>query len=182
MDIEPSEYQTQITEGQKRIRESLSKNQLSYQFNGFVTLSGASPSAKTLADFLKTGDFASIETEFDRTVAQLERDPHAAITAASSIIEALCKTYIDTFNLEMPSKQTVVPLWRTVQMHLGLNINPMLMEDQKKILQGLASIVDGIGAYRTHIGSAHGRGVLPPTIKVYFIDQFVFVTPASFSA
>ena len=166
MDQEPSDFSTQVGDGQRRIRDSLSRNQLSYQVNGYVTLAGAGPATRTLVDFLKTGDFASVEAEFDRAVSQLDRDPHAAITAASAIIEALCKTYIETFGLEMPSKQSIVPLWRSVQMHLGLNIDPTLEDDQKRILQGLASIIDGIGAYRTHIGSAHGRGVLPPTIRV----------------
>ena len=105
MDQEPSEYQPEIEAGQERIREALSRNQLSYQANGHVTLAGASLATKTLADFLRAGDVASIEAEFARAVSQLDRDPHAAITAASSIIEALCKTYIETFSLEMPSKQ-----------------------------------------------------------------------------
>ena len=166
MDQEPSEYSPQVEEGQKRIRESLSKSQLGYQVNGYVTLAGASPATRTLVDFLKAGDFPSIEAEFDRAVSQLDRDPQAAITAACSIIEALCKTYIETFELEMPSKQTVAPLWKSVQVHLGLNLDPTLEDDQKRILQGLASIVNGVGAYRTHIGSAHGRGVQPPPIHV----------------
>jgi hypothetical protein len=159
MDQEPSDWQPAIRDGQKRIRESLSKNQLTYQVNGYVTLAGANIAAKTLADYLRAGDFSSVEAEFTRAIGQLERDPYAAITAASSIIEALCKTYIETFGLELP-------LWRTVQSHLGLNVDPTLRDDQKRILQGLASIVDGVGAYRTHIGSAHGRGVAPPTIQV----------------
>lgn len=166
MDQEPSDWRPEIAEGQKRIRESLARNQLTYQVNGYVTLAGASLAAKTLADYLKAGDFASIEAEFSRALGQLERDPHAAITAASSIIEALSKTYIETFALEMPSNQSVGPLWRIVQSHLGLNVDATLRDDQKRILQGLASIVDGVGAYRTHIGSAHGRGVTPPTIDV----------------
>jgi hypothetical protein len=166
MDQEPSDGWPEIAEGQRRIRESLSKNQLTYQVNGFVTLAGASLAAKTLADYLKTGDFASIEAEFDRAIRHLEQDPQAAITAASSIIEALCKTYIGTFQLEMPSNQSIAPVWRVVQGHLGLNLDATLREDQKRILQGLASIVDGVGAYRTHIGSAHGRGIDPPNISV----------------
>ncbi len=166
MDQEPSDWQPAIRDGQKRIRESLSKNQLTYQVNGYVTLAGANIAAKTLADYLRAGDFSSVEAEFTRAIGQLERDPYAAITAASSIIEALCKTYIETFGLELPNVQTITPLWRTVQSHLGLNVDPTLRDDQKRILQGLASIVDGVGAYRTHIGSAHGRGVAPPTIQV----------------
>ncbi len=166
MEQKPSDWLPGVAEGQTRIRDSLARNHLTYQVNGYVTLAGASPAARTLADYLKAGDFASIEAEFDRALKQLESDPHAAITAACAIIEALCKTYIETFSLEMPSHQTITPLWRTVQVHLGLNLDATLKEDQKRILQGLASIVDGVGAFRTHIGSAHGRGVMPPTIDV----------------
>lgn len=164
MDIECSDGDSKIAKGQARIRDSLAKNQLSYQQNGYITLAGASPAAKSLSDYFKAGDFASVEVEFERAISQIDSDPHAAITAASSIIEALCKTYIESLSLEMPSKQTIVPLWRVVQQHLGLNLDPTLAEDQKKIFQGLASIVDGVGAYRTHIGSAHGRGLQPPPI------------------
>ena len=166
MDQQVSDWRPEIEDGQRRIRESLAKNQLTYQTNGYVTLAGASIATKTLADYLKAGDYSSIEAEFARAIGQLDRDPHAAITAASSIIEAVCKTYIETFGLEIPNVQTITQLWRTVQQHLGLNVDSTLRDDQKRILQGLASIVDGVGAYRTHIGSAHGRGVAPPTIQV----------------
>lgn len=164
MDLEPDDWNQKIGPGQERIRASLAKNQLTYQMNGLITLAGTSPAAKTLADYFKTRDFASIEAEFGRAISQIDRDPHAAITASSAIIEALCKTYIETNRLEMPAKQTIGPLWKVVQQHLGLNIDHTLQDDQKRILQGLASIVDGIGAYRTHIGSAHGRGIEPPQI------------------
>jgi len=96
----------------------------------------------------------------------ISSDPHAAITAASSIIESVCKTYIDTFGLDLPSKQSVVPLWKAVQGHLGLNADRNLEGHQYKIIQGLSSIVDGVGAFRTHIGSAHGRGIRPPIVTI----------------
>jgi hypothetical protein len=167
MDQDPSEEDPTILEGQTRIKKKFTENQLNYHTNGLVTHTGASPATETLVAYFRSGDFTSVEAEFQRAVSQIDRDPHAAITASSSIIEALCKVYIETFTLEMPAKQTVVPLWKAVQQHLGLNIDSTLQEDQKKILQGLASIVDGIGAYRTHIGSAHGRGIRPPKIQVY---------------
>lgn len=166
MDQDATDLYPQVADGQRRIRDSLARSQLTYQVNGYVTLAGASLAAKTLADYLNAGDFASVEAEFDRALNQLESDPHAAITAASSIIEALCKTYIETFGLDMPANQSIAPVWRTVQTHLGLNIDATLRDDQKRILQGLASIVDGVGSHRTHIGSAHGRGLNPPTIGV----------------
>lgn len=165
MDTDPPSYGGEKHKsGQLRIRESLAKSQLSYQINGHITLAGATPTARTLADYLKAGDLGSIEVEFDRAIGQIDRDPHAAITAACAIIEATCKAYIETFGLAMPANQSISYVWKVVQAHLGLNPNPTLQDDQKRILQGLASIVDGIGAYRTHIGSAHGRGISPPTI------------------
>ena len=166
MDLDADDPRALVSDGQRRIRESLARNQLTYQTNGYVTLAGASPAARTLADYLNAGDFASIEAEFERALRQLDQDPHAAITAASSIIEALCKTYIETFGLEIPANQSIGPVWKVVQAHLGLNLDATLRDDQKRILQGLASIVDGVGAYRTHIGSAHGRGLNPPPISV----------------
>ncbi|MGF6211975.1 abortive infection family protein [Comamonas sp. 4034] len=166
MDSPPTRYRPEIAEGQQRIRETLARSQLTYQVNGYVLLAGSNVTSKTLADYLRTGDFQSIEAEFDRALKQLESDPHASITAACAIIEALCKTYIDTVGIAMPAAQTVMPLWRAVQADLKLNVDPLLRDDQKRVLQGLASIVDGIGAYRTHIGSAHGRGLNPPPIAI----------------
>lgn len=155
-----------IREGKQRILEVLKKNHLTYIENGFITQIGASLASRSLAERIQAGDFQSINNEFERALQQIEPDPHAAITAASAIIESACKTYIESFHLDMPDKQTVVPLWRCVQRDLGLNIDPELQEDQKRILGGLSSIIHGIGAYRTHIGSAHGRGIKPPAIEI----------------
>lgn len=168
METEPSPFgfNEKIIEGQERIKKSLAKNQLSYQLNGQIVLAGANPTTKTLTDYLRSGDFSSVEKEFERALIHINTDPHASITAACSIIEALCKTYIESFELTMPSKQSVVPLWKTVKQHLTLNTDNVLAEDQNKIIQGLSSVVDGVGAFRTHIGSAHGRGNKPPKVKV----------------
>jgi hypothetical protein len=87
--------------------------------NGVITLAGSGITSKTLVDYFKTGDFSSIEAEFNRCISNVESDPHAAITASCSIIESLCKTYIETFQLAFPSKQTVMPLWKTVQQNIG---------------------------------------------------------------
>ena len=49
---------------------------------------------------------------------------------------------------------------------LGLDPKLVENEDQKKILSGLASIVDGVGSLRTHAGSAHGKGPEAKKAKV----------------
>ena len=167
MDLDPQPWSSdkKIEEGQKRIVTALAKNNLEYQLNGSITLLGSSPTSRALSERLRAGDFASIESEFGRALDNISSDPHAAVTAASSIIEALCKVYIEANQLEMPSKQIATQLWRTVIQHLALNDDRLLREDQQRMIKGLSSIVDGVSAFRTHIGSAHGRGMSPPPIS-----------------
>jgi hypothetical protein len=158
---------TKVSLGQARINAVLAKNQLAYRTNGCVTKAGVTPITKTLLDYLKSGDFSSIETEFERAIEHIQNDPHTSITASCSIIEATLKFYIESFDeLVMPHKLNVMQLWRVVQPHLALNADRTLAADQYKVLKGISSIIDGIGAFRSHIGSAHGRGSNPPNIVV----------------
>ena len=130
---------SKLAEGQTRITKALAKNQLAYRTNGYITQAGSTAISKKLEDFLKSGDFSSIEKEFERAVEHINGDPHASITAACSIIEATLKFYIERFSLAMP---------------------------KHKVLKGISSIIDGVGAFRSHIGSAHGRGTNPPSVIV----------------
>ena len=156
-----------VTEGQARINASLAKNQLVYRTNGYVTKAGSTPITKTLEDYLRSGDFSSIEKEFERAIEHIQTDPHASVTASCSIIEATLKFYIESFDdLDMPNKLNVMPLWGVVQPHLALNADDTLAADQHKVLKGISSIIDSVGAFRSHIGSAHGRGSNPPSIVV----------------
>jgi hypothetical protein len=68
------------------------------------------------------------------------------------------RIYIEDENLEMPAAKTIKPLWGVVSKHLGLEPAAMPDDDLKRILSGMSSIVDGVGALRTHAGSAHGAG------------------------
>ncbi|CAI0900632.1 Uncharacterised protein [Serratia quinivorans] len=153
-------------DGQKRIINALAKNQLVYRTNGYISQAGSTAISKTLEDYLKSGDFSSIEKEFERAVEHINSDPQASITAACAIIEATLKFYIERFSLIMPSKLNVMNLWATVLPQLSLNSDATLATDQHKILKGVSSIIDGVGAFRSHIGSAHGRGSNPPSIVV----------------
>lgn len=172
MDLEPTPSifdvgnKSSEQSGQDRINKALAANQLVYRRNGYIPLAGSNPISRTLDDYLSSGDFSSIEDEFDRAQNNINTDPHSSITAACSIIEATLKYYIENFGLDMPRKLSVMPLWENVFPHLKLNTGGALAQDQHKILKGISSVIDGIGAFRSHIGSAHGRGSNPPKIVV----------------
>jgi len=148
-------------DGQCKIRQVLVENRLAYQKCGRVVLAGSHPVAKTLEDFLSGGDFPVVEKEFERAFASMGSDPHAAVTAASAILEAACKLYITKFKLAMPPKQIATLLWKPVKEHLLSTMESEWSEDIGRIWTGLSSTVVGIGTLRTHAGSAHGHSKTP---------------------
>jgi hypothetical protein len=142
----------------ERLTKALARYQLSYGFGGQIygATSVTAPS-KAFGEALKEFSVAEIEDEFSRANRFIETDPPAAVTAACAIVEAVCKHYIATERIELPSVQTVKPLWQTVSKHLKLSPDRVEDDDLKRVLSGLSSIVDGLGAFRTHAGSAHGQ-------------------------
>jgi len=156
----PGEHEHAIAERETeraRLREILARHGLRYQQGGRI-VSASSGSTQSLEAVLRERDLAALDVEFERALDNVEKDPPTAVTSACAIVEAMCKLYIEDEALEPPSDQTAKPLWRVVQRHLGLDPAQISDDDLKRILTGLASIVDGIGAFRTHVGSAHGRG------------------------
>jgi hypothetical protein len=147
-----------LDRGRERITDMLGRYGLSYHPGGQILGGATAAPTRLLEQSLRGRDLASIDAEFRRAVAAVETDPAAAVTAACSTVESLCKVYIEDEGLTMPSDQTIKPLWKVVRDDLGLDPKQVADEDLRRILSGLTSIVDGLGAYRTHAGSAHGRG------------------------
>jgi hypothetical protein len=141
----------------ERLSKLLSNAGLTYQAGGMVLPLVGSPS-KGLADFIRDRDFAAIDREFQRAIANAETDPREAVSAASNVLESLCKIYIEDEDLEPPAKLDLQGVWNAVRKELGLD--PARVEDQdlKQILSGMISIVHGVGGLRTHSSSAHGSG------------------------
>lgn len=144
--------------GRVRISKALAAEGLRYLRGGRVFGSQLSAPARALEVALQAWSVPEINTEFERAQANAQTDPPAAVTAACAILEALCKHYLAERGLPLPSKQTVAPLWRAAAKDLKVSPESVEDDDLKRILTGLASIVDGVGALRTHAGSAHGQG------------------------
>lgn len=161
MEKEISEWDTNEeywNSNRNRILKALTKYGLSYHQGGQILGGGPGIPSRSLKEILEKCDLVAIETEFQRAIDNVESDPAAGITAACSMIESLCKVYIEDEGLQMPSKQAIKPLWKVVRENLGLDPGTVGDQDISRILSGLTSVVDGIGTLRTHTGSAHGRG------------------------
>lgn len=140
-----------------KLEAILSRCNLTYLTGGIIS-DGSSAPSRSLAELIKGRDIPSIDTEFNRALANVNSEPREAVSAACNILESIFKTYITDEKLEMPQKQDLQNVWKVVRSDLGFNPGELEDEDLKKILSGVLSVVDGIGAFRTHASSAHGQG------------------------
>ena len=149
--------QASLERDRSRVRESLAKHGLTYLKDGRIVAIGVQAISKRVEGFIKAHDMSGVHAEFDRISANVENDPPAAVTGSCALLESLFKAYISKEGLEMPSDKSLAPLWKVVRSHLKLEPDKLQEDNIRKILTGLGAIVDGIGALRTHEGSAHGR-------------------------
>lgn len=155
----------------ERLEEGFSKEGLAYRRGGQIYGVSLSGPTRSLADRLKGSSLKELEAEYQRAYATVESDPPAAVTAACSIMESLCKTILEEDGVDLPSKQTLAPLWSATTKHLGLSPGEQIDDDIKRILQGLLSVADGVAALRTHAGSAHGRSSSTKTKRYKLADR-----------
>ncbi len=115
-----------------------------------------------IADKTATLDFGTVSRDLDRAIRNAEEDPEDAVTAACATLEAVCRSILVELGLDLPAKKDVSALIRAVQEPLGLSpgwqdLPDLIAGDIRKVLSGLTTATEGIGALRTHGGDAHGR-------------------------
>ena len=140
-----------------KLESILSRCNLTYINGGHIS-DGTSAPSRSLAQLIEGRDIPAIDAEFNRALANVISEPREAVSAACNILESIFKTYIADENLSQPNKQDLQNVWKVVRGDLGFDPNLVQDNDLKKILTGILSIVDGVGAFRTHASSAHGQG------------------------
>ncbi|PKF63310.1 ATP-dependent RNA helicase HrpA [Psychromonas sp. psych-6C06] len=150
-----------VTNHKKEFKEKLlsifGKCNLTYTSGGHIS-DGSSAPSKALSELIKGRDIPSIDAEFTRALANVNSEPREAVSAACNILESIFKVYIADECLDKPQKQDLQNVWKLVRNDLGFDPKLVQDDDLKKVLTGIISIVDGIGAFRTHASSAHGEG------------------------
>ncbi len=153
----PEQVANWNTEFKDKLEGALIHYKLTYRPGGFIS-DGSSALSKSLAEHIKGRDIPAIDDEFTRALNNVDSDPREAVSAACNILESIFKTYIADKCLPQPNKQDLQNVWKIVRADLGFDPKLVQDDDLKKILTGILSVVDGIGAYRTHASSAHGQG------------------------
>ena len=120
------------------------------------------PVLAELAGLSEVIDFDTVSRDLERALASSQTDPEDAVTAACSTVESVCRSILIELGHPLPAKKDVQGLYNAVKQPLGLSpdradIDALIADDVRKILSGLATVIGGVGALRTHGGDAHGR-------------------------
>ncbi|WP_457588782.1 abortive infection family protein [Ensifer canadensis] len=166
---DPRDYLSDPTKGHavvERLNAALQADELAVVVvNGKPQIVQRKASGATVSAFQAKAellDFDTVQREIGRALDSATRDPEDAATAASSLLESVCRSILVELNLPMPAKKDIDSLVRAVQDPLGLAPGRMdlpadIEGDIRQILSGLTSVAKGVGALRTHAGDAHGR-------------------------
>ncbi|XDA98691.1 abortive infection family protein [Sulfitobacter sp. LCG007] len=104
----------------------------------------------------------SLDREVRRAQENVEKDPEAAVTAACSMLESVCRSILVSREIDLPKQLDIKTLYKEVREPLGLSpakagIDTEVEADVRTILSALGNSIQGIGALRSHSGTAHGR-------------------------
>lgn len=82
----------------KKIVDVLAQVNLQYVIGGEIrsTSSSLTVATKTLETMLSSFDYTAVNEEFSRALLNVEKEPREAVSAASNIIESLCKVLART--------------------------------------------------------------------------------------
>ncbi len=122
----------------------------------------ATPVVEQLSGKVETISFDTVRRDLDRALSSARSDPEDAITAACSAVESVCRSILVELGEPLPDKKDVKGLYNAVKKPLGLaadrpDLDATIADDVRKVLGGLATAIEGLGALRTHAGDAHGR-------------------------
>ena len=101
--------------------------------------------------------YEDVLTEWRGAQTSMYTDPREAITRSSSLIETVCKHVLTAKSLPLPANQSIQSSLKATLRALGLAPEEQPNGDLRQIVGGIMSVVHGLGALRTHVGTAHGR-------------------------
>ena len=127
-----------------------------------VPVGRSTPVIDQLAQKADVINFDTVQRDLTRALDSADKDPEDAVTAACSTVESVCRSVLIELGEPLPDKKDIQGLYKALRGPLGLSpdkadLPPQIVDDVRKVLSGLVTAVEGIGALRTHAGDAHGR-------------------------
>ncbi|KVL93094.1 abortive infection family protein [Burkholderia stagnalis] len=132
-----------------------------------------------MTDSLTASGDENLSRLWQDAVDATRTDSADALTRCSRFLEAVCAKILRERGEELPADKSMGPLVKACQKSLTWPDAKEAEADVRQLLGGIQSICNGVGALRTHFGTAHGASShLPPLDPGYA----VFVKQATVAA
>ncbi|UWR91068.1 abortive infection family protein [Phaeobacter inhibens] len=123
----------------------------------FLETGGGAADA-TITDGLDIYDAPAVQAVWAKALERRAMDPDGAVTAASTLLEEVCKHIIEDSGAEWEAKWNLPKLYSEAAKHLKLAPSQHQEEVFKTILGNCQSVVRSIGSLRNNGGDAHAGG------------------------
>lgn len=119
------------------------------------------PSDNSISFVLQDLNAEHVDAIWRKALDRRQSDPEAAITAARTLLESVCKLILDESGVEYAADAKLPKLYSATADILKLAPSQHTEEVFKQILGGCKSVVEGLGAVRNRLSDAHGMGKAP---------------------
>jgi adenylate kinase family enzyme len=116
------------------------------------------PASGITTEVLTRVDSEHVKLAWKRALERRTNDPEGAITAARALLESTCKFILDETRMAYDENADLPALYGQVATLLKLAPAQHSEHAFKRILGGVFSVVEGLGALRNCLGDAHGKG------------------------
>lgn len=123
----------------------------------FLETGGGAADA-TITNGLQTYDAPAVQAVWGKALERRVTDPEGAVTAASTLLEEVCKHIIEDSGARWETKWNVPKLYSEAAKVLKLASSQHQEDVLKTILGNCQSIVQNIGSLRNKGGDAHAGG------------------------
>lgn len=105
---------------------------------------------------------AAAQEGLERIARNLDEDPYVAIGSCKELVETVCKHILDAEGIAYDRGDSLMDLYNKVANELGLHRDSVpdsakASKTAKRILQNVATAVQGLAELRNEIGSGHGK-------------------------
>jgi len=121
-------------------------------------LEPGAPADADVSELLKTFDEAHVYAVWQKAIQRRIADPEGAITAARTLLEAICKRILDERTVDYAEDATLPTLYKLTAKQLNLAPDQHTELVFRQILGGCQAVVEGLGSVRNKLSDAHGRG------------------------
>ena len=128
---------------------------------GYLEGLDRAPGTAPITDALEAFDALHVQAAWQKALDRRASDPEAAITAARTLIETVCKHVLDDAGATYPDDADLPKLWSMASEQLNLAPSQHHEESFKVILGSCQQIVNRLGTLRNKISDSHGQGRRP---------------------